>query len=61
MIIPFVIAPVKGGIKLNIKLFQQLIDELLNNGIKVQNLTLLQISQSVSIYKKLYKSMEGQQ
>ena len=40
---------------MNIKLFQQLINELLKEGIRVQDLTLLQIRQSISLYKYLYK------
>lgn len=59
MIIPFVIAPVKGVDYVKIELFQQLINELINQGIKVQDLTLKQISQSVRLYKNFYKIMEA--
>ena len=54
------IAPVKECLKLNIILFQKLINELLEEGIQVQSLTLLQISQSLNLYKQLYKIMEVQ-
>jgi len=55
MIIHFVIAPVKEELKLNIRIYQNFIKDLINQGIKVQDLTLLQISNSVRLYKILYR------
>ncbi|CAI3195250.1 hypothetical protein [Clostridium neonatale] len=42
---------------MNIKLFQKLINELIEEGVQVHKLTLLQISYSLNLYKKLYRSM----
>ncbi|MDB2160460.1 MAG: hypothetical protein ACLRWO_18370 [Clostridium butyricum] len=44
---------------MNIKIFQELINEFISNGIKIEDLTLMQISQSINLYKKLYKSIGG--
>ena len=38
---------------MNIIIYQNLIKDLINQGIKVQDLTLLQISYSISLYKRL--------
>ena len=40
---------------MEIKLFQKLIYELIEQGIKVQNLTLMQISKSIELYKIVHK------
>ncbi|SJT57441.1 Uncharacterised protein [Clostridioides difficile] len=40
---------------MNIIAYQELIKDLINQGIKVQELTLLQISYSVKLYKTLFK------
>lgn len=39
---------------MDIKIYQKLINDLKNEGIKVQELTLLQISYSVKLYKELF-------
>lgn len=36
---------------MEIKMFQKLINELIEQGIKVQDLTLMQISKSIELYK----------
>ncbi|WP_202117513.1 hypothetical protein [Clostridium chromiireducens] len=38
---------------MNIKLYQEFIEDLMEQGVKVQELTLLQISHSVRLYKNL--------
>ncbi len=40
---------------MEIKLFQKLINELIEEGIKVQNLTLVQISKSIELYKLIHR------
>ncbi|WP_294378922.1 hypothetical protein [uncultured Clostridium sp.] len=40
---------------MKIELFQQLINELVGQGIKVQNLTLMQISKSIELYKLIHR------
>ena len=54
MIIPFVVAPVKEFIKpMNTKLFKKFIEELREQGIKVERLNLSQVSESIKLYKVL--------
>ena len=36
---------------MNIKLYEDFIHKLINDGIEVQNLTLIQISKSIELYK----------
>ena len=36
---------------MNLKLYEDFIQELINEGIKVQNLTLMQLSKSIELYK----------
>ena len=38
---------------MNIRIYQELIKDLISQGIKVQSLTLLQISYSIKVYKEL--------
>ncbi|WP_270215499.1 hypothetical protein [Clostridium butyricum] len=38
---------------MNIKIYKELIQDLINQGIKVQDLTLLQISYSIKLYKMM--------
>ena len=40
---------------MKIELFQQLINELVDEGIKVQNLILMQISKSIELYKLIHR------
>lgn len=40
---------------MNIKQYKKLIEEFRSQGIKVNELTLLQISESIKLYKSLYK------
>ncbi len=39
---------------MKIETYQELIKDLISQGIKVQNLTLLQISYSIRVYKELF-------
>lgn len=43
---------------MNIRIYQDFIKDLINQGIKVQNLTLVQISHSIRLYKTMYKNVE---
>lgn len=36
---------------MNVKLYTEFIDELINNGVKVENLSLNQIKDSLNLYK----------
>ncbi|MFR4982703.1 MAG: hypothetical protein ACLUC0_16440 [Clostridium neonatale] len=38
---------------MNLKLYKNFIQELINEGIKVQNLTLMQLSKSIRLYKSV--------
>lgn len=51
MIIAFNFAPVKEDIFMNAKLYRNFVQELIDQGIRVQNLTLKQISKSIELYK----------
>lgn len=39
---------------MKIEIYQELIKDLISQGIKVQNLTLLQIGYSIKVYKELF-------
>lgn len=39
---------------MNIEIYKMFIDDLLNQGIKVNELTLLQLSYSLNLYKKVF-------
>ncbi len=40
---------------MNIKLYKDFINKLINEGIEVQNLTLVQISKSIELYKIIHR------
>lgn len=42
---------------MNIKVFKNLINELIEQGIKVQDLTLIELSNSIKLYKMLNSSI----
>lgn len=45
---------VKEYLKMNITIYQDFIKDLINQGVKVKDLTLIQISYSINLYKALY-------
>ena len=55
MIIAFNFAPVKEDIFMNAKLYRNFVQELIDQGIRVQNLTLKQISKSIELYKIIHR------
>lgn len=44
----------RRNIKMNIIIYQELIKDLISQGIKVHDLTLLQIRSSIQLYKSLF-------